>query len=174
MREKLLLNKNLLETYSNVISIHLSQLLNQLNSDLYSNGFCLGTYSPLKNEPIWWSSLKGNEFRDLAVVHMHDETKLSYHTANLDSFKRNEYQLKLAEKSIEVEPDVLLIPGMAFDENFERLGRGKGYFDSYLEEFKGIKIGICFSFQLLKEVPKEKHDKSMDYIITDKKIYKRG
>lgn len=66
-----------------------------------------------------------------------------------------------------VTPDVLLIPGLAFANSGERLGKGKGFFDKYLENFQGIKIGICFSLQVLPNVPMELHDKKMDYLVTD-------
>jgi 5-formyltetrahydrofolate cyclo-ligase len=62
--------------------------------------------------------------------------------------------------------DLAVIPGMAFDRNGNRLGRGKGYYDRLLPQLNGKKIGVCFSFQLLDSIPCEKHDIPMDEIIT--------
>ena len=62
--------------------------------------------------------------------------------------------------------DLAVIPGMAFDRNGNRLGRGKGYYDRLLPKLNGKKIGVCFSFQILDSIPCEKHDIPMDEIIT--------
>lgn len=62
--------------------------------------------------------------------------------------------------------DLVIVPGVAFDENGNRLGRGKGYYDRLLPHIKATKIGICFPFQLLKKIPTEPFDKKMDKIIT--------
>ena len=62
--------------------------------------------------------------------------------------------------------DLAIIPGMAFDKNGNRLGRGKGYYDRLLPKLNCKKIGICFSFQYLDSIPCEKHDIPMDEIIT--------
>jgi len=63
--------------------------------------------------------------------------------------------------------DLIVVPGMAFDRQGHRLGRGKGYYDRFLIKYPEVKtIGICFSFQLLEEVPAEPHDQIIDEIIT--------
>ena len=52
-----------------------------------------------------------------------------------------------------------LIPGMAFDADGHRLGRGKGYYDKLLPQLtNACKAGICFSFQMLETIPTEPHD----------------
>lgn len=64
--------------------------------------------------------------------------------------------------------ELAIIPGMAFDLNGHRLGRGKGYYDKLLDTLKGptYKIGLCFWFQLLPHIPCEQHDVIMDEIIS--------
>ncbi len=63
--------------------------------------------------------------------------------------------------------DLAVIPGVAFDKRGNRLGRGKGYYDRLLPHLPGsYKIGICFPFQLIEEVPAEDFDIRMDEIIT--------
>lgn len=62
--------------------------------------------------------------------------------------------------------DLAVIPGVAFDSRGNRLGRGKGYYDRLLPHMPTTyKIGICFPFQLVKEVPAEAFDIRMDEII---------
>jgi len=62
--------------------------------------------------------------------------------------------------------DVGIIPGMAFDREGHRLGRGKGYYDRFLSQIPFIyKIGLCFSWQLLGHVPTDEHDVIMDEVV---------
>ena len=60
-----------------------------------------------------------------------------------------------------------IIPGMAFDQQGNRLGRGKGYYDRFLQKIpQAYKIGICFPFQLVDEIPTEETDIKMDEIMS--------
>ncbi|MFH2106656.1 MAG: 5-formyltetrahydrofolate cyclo-ligase [Candidatus Micrarchaeota archaeon] len=71
------------------------------------------------------------------------------------------------KKPAEKNPEVMVIPGIAFDKNCNRLGYGKGYYDRLLKKFKLYKIGICFDFQVVDSVPVKDHDEKMDIVITD-------
>ncbi len=63
--------------------------------------------------------------------------------------------------------DVALIPGMAFDVSGHRLGRGRGYYDRFLAALPHLcKIGVCFPFQRVAEVPAEEHDIIMNEVIS--------
>ena len=61
--------------------------------------------------------------------------------------------------------DLAIVPGVAFDREGNRLGRGKGYYDRLLPRLKAYKIGLCFPFQLVESIPAEAHDVRMDEII---------
>jgi 5-formyltetrahydrofolate cyclo-ligase len=71
--------------------------------------------------------------------------------------------------------DVVIVPGVAFDEKCNRLGMGKGFYDRFLPRVKGKKIGVAYDFQILHadEFPKEEHDVQLDMVVTPTKIYKR-
>lgn len=59
-----------------------------------------------------------------------------------------------------------IIPGMSFDSNGHRLGRGKGYYDRFLSTHPYIyKIGVCFPFQKKDVIPFDEYDVVMDEII---------
>ena len=63
--------------------------------------------------------------------------------------------------------DLIIVPGVAFDRMGNRLGRGKGYYDRFLSRYLNVKrIGICFGFQLVDEVPAEPFDIRMDEVMT--------
>ncbi len=74
-------------------------------------------------------------------------------------------------KIYEEDIDVAAVPLLAVDEKGNRLGYGGGYYDRYLAAHpKTLKIGYCFDFQVLKEVPSLSTDVPMDVIVTDKRI----
>lgn len=63
--------------------------------------------------------------------------------------------------------DLVVVPGVAFDRNGGRMGRGKGFYDRLLAGSNVKKIGICFDFQIVDNVPKEPHDILMDLVISE-------
>ena len=67
--------------------------------------------------------------------------------------------------------EVAIVPGVAFDKLGVRLGWGKGVYDRLLADFKGIKIGLAYEFQIVNELPKGKHDLAVDIIFTEKTKY---
>ena len=73
-----------------------------------------------------------------------------------------------------VYPDIILVPLVAFNKNKFRLGYGGGYYDRYIQKIKKIKkvlnIGMAFSFQEIKKLPINEHDKKLDYIFTENYI----
>jgi 5-formyltetrahydrofolate cyclo-ligase len=62
--------------------------------------------------------------------------------------------------------DLILVPGVAFDWNGNRLGRGRGFYDRLLKQIRGVKCGVGFDFQLLGKIPTEPHDARMNFIVT--------
>ena len=70
--------------------------------------------------------------------------------------------------------DMVLVPGVAFDLNGHRLGRGKGYYDRLLQNFGGKKMGIAFDEQLVEAVPAESNDVRMDWILTPTRCVKQN
>ena len=63
--------------------------------------------------------------------------------------------------------DLAIVPGLAFDDNNNRLGHGKGYYDRLLKDISAFKIGVGFDFQKLRNIPVCEHDIKMDLVITN-------
>ena len=63
--------------------------------------------------------------------------------------------------------DMAIVPGIAFDLDGNRLGRGKGFYDRFLSSINTFKIGVCFDFQICKEIPTNNLDIPMDEIWTE-------
>ncbi len=77
---------------------------------------------------------------------------------------------------------LVIVPGLAFTKEGDRLGRGKGFYDTFLTNFyynqvtnKELNItliGLAFSFQILDSIPIEDHDIPMDYILTENGLHR--
>lgn len=66
-------------------------------------------------------------------------------------------------------PDLILVPGVGFDSEHRRLGRGKGYYDRFLKRYSDItKIGVGYKFQQVKEIPFNHRDVKMNKLILAK------
>lgn len=63
--------------------------------------------------------------------------------------------------------DMVIVPGVAFDRRCNRLGRGKGYYDKFLSKIKALKVGVCFDFQLLDQIPADERDVKMDMLVSE-------
>jgi 5-formyltetrahydrofolate cyclo-ligase len=69
----------------------------------------------------------------------------------------------------------IILPALAFDKFGNRLGRGKGHYDKFLQsvrDYNFVKVGVCLDWQILDSVPVEEHDMPIDIICTEKQIIK--
>ncbi|MDJ0942505.1 MAG: 5-formyltetrahydrofolate cyclo-ligase [Kiloniellales bacterium] len=73
-----------------------------------------------------------------------------------------------------VEPDILLVPLLAFDRRGRRLGYGGGFYDRTLAALRGrrpvLAIGLAFAAQEVEEVPVEAGDEALDRIVTEREV----
>ena len=76
--------------------------------------------------------------------------------------------VRLEEIPLE-EIDLVIVPGVAFDEENNRLGRGEGYYDRFLKKLPDRipTIGLCFDFQRINYLPKDSHDIPVSKVITN-------
>ncbi len=68
--------------------------------------------------------------------------------------------------------DIVITPGLGFDKNGNRLGRGGAYYDRFFKNktLRAIKCGFAFSEQVVDEIPVAEHDEKIDILITDEGI----
>lgn len=67
-------------------------------------------------------------------------------------------------------PDLVLVPGLAFDRLGHRLGHGGGYYDRFLAGVSGVKVALAYSWQIRGDIPYERHDICMDAIVTEREV----
>ena len=89
-----------------------------------------------------------------------------------DPLKISKYGIPEPFSLKSVDPDILLVPIVAFDKNFYRIGYGGGYYDRFISKIKKKKrvltIGLAFSFQKINKFNVNKYDQKLDFILTEK------
>lgn len=66
--------------------------------------------------------------------------------------------------------DVVIVPAVAYNNYGARLGMGRGFYDRFLSKTAAVKIGVALSCQMISEIPSEKHDVVVDYVVTTEGI----
>lgn len=155
-----------------------------LESYLYNNVSSIMAYIDFRNEvhteDLIRKSLDNNikiiiplsvvETRELILSQLinYDE-ELSAGTYGILEPKK-EYIRKVSPSDI----DLVIVPGVAFDERGYRIGYGGGYYDRFLSKLKPCvpKIALAFDLQIVDNAYEDKHDIPVDYIITETRIIK--
>jgi len=158
-----------------------------IHSILYQNSKHIGVYLHLPSEVptdriiadifasgrnCYVPAISGNNMDFYRIKDMDDFASLKINQWNI----REPDNLQSRENPIDLGLlDLIIVPGLVFDKNFHRLGKGKGYYDRYLAKlecnFKERKIpfpflmGLAFREQIVEKVPKEAHDYKMDLVI---------
>ena len=161
-----------------------SIIIEKLTSlDIYKKSQVVFIYMDFKNEVMTTSLIKQMLLENKRVVIPYTDTA---NTVIIPSELKNmEDDLVLSsygyyepkfENIVQVSPeafDLVVVPGVVFDKNLNRVGFGKGYYDRILCRLKpgAEAVAIAYEFQVLDEVPCEEHDVKMNKIITEENIY---
>lgn len=156
---------------NNELGLFSKDIFNRLEeTEQFKNSKCILSYYSFEGE------VNTHEFIDKSSVNK----TILLPVVNGDEMVLREYKSKnyLKKSSFGVlEPDgedfldydkidLVVVPGVAFDLNLNRLGRGKGYYDKLLRQLDAFFIGVGFSFQIVEKVPVEEHDIQMNLIIS--------
>jgi 5-formyltetrahydrofolate cyclo-ligase len=112
--------------------------------------------------PKCYSHDKKMEFREI----------LSFH--ELENVYMDLYEPRVEETPF-IFPDqidLLVVPGLVFDKEGFRIGYGGGYYDRYLQNYKGAKISLAYTGQTTVALPHEEYDIPVDQIITENGRFK--
>lgn len=149
------------------------KLADYLNQRLV-NARRIATFSALPLEPdlsLLISLFPNRQFLFPLVL---DNEDMTFHlVTNETSLKPGNFGIR--EPNPQIHPpilaediDLVLVPGLSFDLNGNRIGQGKGYYDRFLKEIPTTPtIGICYSPQLTHQLPHEPHDRPMTFLATD-------
>lgn len=96
---------------------------------------------------------------------------------NFDIMNKGEFEIpepiqREGGETYEGKLDLVIVPGVGFDESGNRIGMGKGFYDRYLSNLPHVKrIALAFEEQMLESIPKDQYDEQVNVIITDENIY---
>lgn len=147
-----------------------------LNSELYKNARQLLCYMALSEEvncdAIIQRALDDkkrvavpyctNEYGDMEFYYISSFGDLAVGSYNIREPIPNNCQ-----KAVHFDESILLVPGVAFDKNGNRLGYGKGYYDRFLEKFTFNSVGLCYNTLVIDHINGDSHDVPVEYIITE-------
>ena len=179
MIEKTVVRSRMLECRKMIPDDHYRQLSIRLQthfikSAVYKNAHSIMLYIPIDNEPDT-SIIIENAFKDkktilLPVIKNKDIRAVVYTIST--ALKKGIYKTKepvgndpYPESGI----DVVIVPGIAFDINCNRIGYGKGYYDRFLSNLNKhtIKVGLTFNRCIIDEITCEEFDIPVDMIFTE-------
>lgn len=158
------------------------EIINKLiQEEKYIKSKTIGLYNSLPDEVDTEKLIKYSFLLDKIVLlpRIIDKELMFYQVKEFEELIKNSFGIyepvmdhnKLLKKE---EIDLIIVPGVCFDKERNRLGFGKGYYDRYLENSNVETIAICFEEQILDDdiLPTEVTDKKVRKIITNKNIYK--
>ena len=138
----------------------------------------VGSYFPVNFEADTFhimKMLKQKGFK-LSLPVISSKFNMNFYYWNLDEpLHVNKFGIPEPKSKTKLIPSILLIPMVAFDNKLNRMGYGGGYYDRFLKKYEKkniIKVGIAITCQEVKKLPTNAFDKKMDYILTDKKLFK--
>lgn len=167
--EKIRLDSQIMQKLKNLLSALSSNWSLQ-----YGEAPIVGMYVPLDGEPDIREILSWEYFRPSFPVLKNADLRLMEYSRYNGKFwdsTLSDYFLK-EEKPRYCLPDYVIIPGLMYDKKGNRLGRGKGYFDTYLNQHECYSIGVCYSFQIREKIETQDHDKNVSLIVTDNEVIK--
>lgn len=160
-----------------------NEIFNKLkNTELYKNARNIFIYISFSNEINTINIIKKalEDKKDVFIPKIY-KTNKSMKAIKLNSFddlKKNSMGILEPiddSKYIEKENiDLIVVPGVVFDKDCNRIGYGGGYYDRYLKDiaYKNNKVVLAYDLQVIDKIENEKHDIKVDYIITNTKIIK--
>lgn len=178
IRKKVLEIRKSLDTHEvKKLSQEITQIIMQW--DIYKYAKSIMVYSAIKNEvnleKIVFDAIKNNKIVIYPKTIKETFNIIPCVVSKIEELQIGEYGILEPSKNELIDKnkiDIVFVPGVAYDDKGYRIGYGAGYYDRFLRDFNGIKVGICFSFQIVEDTFKDEHDIKMDYIITEKGILK--
>lgn len=130
-------------------------ILDKIRKDIGSKRFCF---------PVM--DLKAKNLRIFESANLDEDFVLGpWAVMQPDTKKTKEVDIK--------EIDMVIVPGLAFDKQRNRLGRGAGFYDRFLRNITPLtkKVGLAFKFQILENLPTNlSHDQKVDTIVSEDSV----
>ena len=150
-----------------------------LDSDIYKHCNTIMLYMPLGNEADTHTIIDSAFSMGKKVVFPVTDAESGeitpyYAMADTEFFKGafSVSEPSGTNRALAEDIDVIVVPGISFAKNGARVGFGKGCYDRLLKQSNAVKVGFCYEFQICEDIPVDKHDISMDYLVTENGLFK--
>ncbi len=146
-----------------------------IDSPLYREAMSMFCYNSIRNE-VDLSFLMEKAIADgkkVSLPKVLDKSGIMkfYAIDRLSGLKKGAYGIfEPDEKNEETTADLILVPGVVFSKNGDRIGQAGGFYDRYLKDYPIKSVGICYDYQIFEEIPTEDHDIKMHHIISEKRF----
>ncbi len=158
-----------------------NNIFNKLvNSELYKNAKSIFIYINFSNEintiNIIEKALNDGKEVFIPKIYKGDKSMKAIKLNSFNELKKNSMGiLEPYDDSNFIEKtniDLIIVPGVVFDNKGNRIGYGGGYYDRYLEDikYKNNKVALAYDLQIVESIDAEAHDVKIDYIVTNTKI----
>ena len=142
---------------------------------LKNKGKIIGGYYPYNYEVDTFNILHGFEKKNfiISLPRIRKNFQMDFFEWSIENpLDINKYGIPEPVSLKKILPDIILVPLVAFDKDFNRIGYGGGFYDRYLKKIKKVKkvliVGLAYSFQKVKKIPTNNYDIKLDFIIINK------
>lgn len=189
-----MIKKEKIELRNKILSLRNALDLNykiELDEKIYNNLFndelfikakdifiYIGFGTEIDTKPIIKRALNENKNVYIPKIYKDDKFMKAIRLNSFDDLKENSMGILEPVEDNECidknDIDLIIVPGVVFDEKGNRIGYGGGYYDRYLAEIqsKNNKLVLAYEFQVLDCIIEEDHDIKVNYIFTEEKIRK--
>ena len=158
------------------------EAFNQLTEQIKFNAIdCIGSFMSIRSEistkKLNTTILKMKKKLAFPTIEKNSETLIFKTINSLKSFKLGKFNIpepKVNNK--EIIPQLFFVPCLGFDLKGYRIGYGGGFYDKTFEKLKKLNllfntVGFAYDDQKLNELPIEKFDYKLDFVLTEKQLY---
>ncbi len=134
-----------------------------IKSNILNNFKKVGIYYPIGNEIDIMPLINYYKNIEFYLPKTEDEISfIKYDGLLIDGpFKTKEPVGEIIKRDL---IECFIIPCVAISKDLKRLGYGKGYYDRYLNDYKGLKIGICYKNSSYLDIEMDSFDVKLDKI----------
>ncbi|MBQ6516309.1 5-formyltetrahydrofolate cyclo-ligase [bacterium] len=177
MENKIIIRRKVKDLRKNMDIPNISSQIieNIISLDLYKRAKNIMLFYPLKYEINLLKLMEQSPDKSFYLPRMKENNLECCSYNPTDELVCSKYQI-FEPKTVACDKndiDIVFVPALCADKNFNRLGYGGGFYDRFLSDYKNIKICPCINEFLFDEIPSEEYDIKMDLIVTENDVLKK-
>lgn len=127
------------------------------SSDVYKTAKIIGVFMPMPFE-FDITKLFGDQTKHFVIPKTLPNRQMIFTDYDPDNLIMTPFGVQEANTTVSVKPDLIVVPGLAWNMQGYRVGFGGGYYDRYLSDFNGVTVSLVYDFQIMASFQPEKFD----------------